>query len=461
MLGGYLSIMDDEKVANLMDAYKIENSIKDVLAILDSAPIQPDLMPERNLVQLTNRIPIAHLAIERGMKGLLKRVVGGQEETHSLGNLYSSIKKVDPDSADFLARAFEDSVDFYGYNPKRSGFEQFKSLEEYFLKVGGKKAFDALRYWAIGDPGTGETAIKFISPPIHREILCALRSLLISRPETTSGRVDSQIELAMWNRRNIYSMNGDEQKETAIELYRNWLKNEFESPRAAIGSKIHSASLRFGHEYIDQVFKEGWDDIQQTKDPAVKYFIHQLTYLPEGSQPQHTDAIPLIEWLQQDLYGQVNTPAGTCLGFVQKQPDGAWAIMPLVQGAKPIAPAAWKLKDAKNHLVDRLTFKVMVKLGTDSKQLRILGSQYHFPEQDFSQVSPKAEDVYALDQTFKLEFWDEGHGLIVGNDLAVFPVAEMEQRFITILEGKVIGVDEQIITVEGMITADLNEGVLL
>ncbi|MCY4366427.1 MAG: hypothetical protein OXE17_09420 [Chloroflexi bacterium] len=453
--------MDDEKVTNLMDAYIIENSIEDVLTILDSAPIQLDLMPERNLVQLTNRIPVAHLAIERGMKGLLKRVEGGQEETHSLGNLYSSIKNVDPDSADFLARAFKDAVEFYGYNPKRSGFEQFKSLEEYFSKVGGKKAFDALRYWAIGDPGTGETAIKFISPPIHREILCALRSLLISRSETTSSRVDSQILFAMWDRRHICLTNGDEERKTAIELYRNWLKNEFESPRAALWSKVHSASLSFGHEYIDQVFKEGWDDIQQAEDPAVKYFIHKLTYLPEGSQPQHADASPVIDWLQQDLYGQVNTPKGTCLGFVQKQPDGAWAVMPLGQSAKPIAPAAWKLKDAKNHLVDRQTFKVTVKLGSDSKQLRVFGIQDYFPEQDFSQASSNPDDMNPLEQIFKLEFWDEGHHLSVGDALAVFPSAEMEQGFITILKGKVIGVDEQSVTVKGTITASLNEEVPL
>ena len=58
-----------------MKQYKIEESIRDVIRILDLAPIQVDMIGEKNLAQLTNRVPIAHLAIERGLKALISQGV--------------------------------------------------------------------------------------------------------------------------------------------------------------------------------------------------------------------------------------------------------------------------------------------------------------------------------------------------------------------------------------------------
>ena len=443
----------------LLEAYKIQDSIEDVLAILDSGPIQPDLMPERNLVQITNRIPIAHLAIERGMKGLIKRAGGGQDETHSLGKLYDTLRILDHDSAEFLTVAFDDSVNFYGYNPNRAGFEHFKSLKEYLSRVGGKKAFDALRYWAIGDPGTGETAIKFIAPPIHREILCALRSLLSSRPETISQRVDSQIVYAMWNRRSIHWTNEDEEKRTAIELYREWLMRNSDSPRDALRSKLHTGKPDFSHEYINEIFNEGWCDFLQSKDPAIQYFCYKQTYLQPGSQLEISDAIPEVDWIREDVYAKIESGSGTCLGLIDKQADGAWRIIPMGSSAKPIAPAACKLKDAKNHLVDRLTFNATVRVGSENKQLRLFGNQNDFPEEIFSQLTPNPEDVYSQDQTFKLEFWDGDHELMAGSDLTVFPASDLGRGYVTVLQGKVTSVSEQSVTVKGMVTAALTEEV--
>jgi len=45
--------------------------IKDVIAILDSDRIQRDMVPDVNFVQLTNRVPIPHPAMERGFKKLI------------------------------------------------------------------------------------------------------------------------------------------------------------------------------------------------------------------------------------------------------------------------------------------------------------------------------------------------------------------------------------------------------
>ena len=71
-----------------MDKYKIGESIRDVIGILDSAPIQPDLVEETNIVQLTNRVPIVHLGIERGLKALTRESGRTAENTHGLNKLY-------------------------------------------------------------------------------------------------------------------------------------------------------------------------------------------------------------------------------------------------------------------------------------------------------------------------------------------------------------------------------------
>ena len=148
------------------------------------------------IVQLTNRMPTAHLAIERGLKALIADVGGTTEPIHSLNKLYRDLWKYDKDSADFLAEAFGDAVGFFGYDVNAKGFGHFRSLGDYLSKVGTEKAFDALRYWAIGEPPKGENPIPYISPPIHRELLRAVWCLffgnyipmyILSGPASPSG----------------------------------------------------------------------------------------------------------------------------------------------------------------------------------------------------------------------------------------------------------------------------------
>ncbi len=123
---------------DLRDKYKIQESIEDVVRILDLAPIRLDLNPDTNNVQLTNRMPIAHLAIERGMKALIKEAGGHRVRTHALSKLHRELLNCDRESADFLNGSFCDAVEFYGYNVNFKGFGHFRSLKDYLAKVGGE-----------------------------------------------------------------------------------------------------------------------------------------------------------------------------------------------------------------------------------------------------------------------------------------------------------------------------------
>ena len=58
-----------------MEQFAVQFSIDDALRILDDSPIRPDLATQVTLVQITNRVPIAHLAIERALKFLIQNTV--------------------------------------------------------------------------------------------------------------------------------------------------------------------------------------------------------------------------------------------------------------------------------------------------------------------------------------------------------------------------------------------------
>ena len=284
-----------------IDRYKIEESIEDVIIILDSAPIYRNLVPETNDVQLTNRVPIAHLAIERGLKALIAEADGPKKDIHDLDKLYRDLKECDQESADYLATAFEDAVNFFGYNVNIKGFKQFRSLDNYLSKVGNKKAFGVLRYWAIGETGEGESPISYISLPIHRELLCALLCLFLSsRRETVSERVEQEVAYAMFEERQIHYNTDDTSKKQTICWYRDWLFRDHTTRRGALKEAVcQNFVIKDDDEFVSQTLRDAYTDLHQSKDPAVQHFVRTLTYLPKGSQLPNSDAAPEVQWLNQ------------------------------------------------------------------------------------------------------------------------------------------------------------------
>ena len=436
-----------------MERYKIRASIKDVIAILDSAPIHRDLIPEANLVQLTNRVPIAHLAIERGLKALINEAGGSVEETHGLHRLYRDLKGRDQESGDYLAMAFQDSVGFYGYNVNAKGFGQFRSLDDYLSRVGTEKTFESLRYWAIGETGKGESPMPYISPLIHREILCALWCLfLASRRETVSGRVEREVREAMFSRRHIHWGAEDTSKERSVHWYMNWLLKEHTTCRSALEEAVRQDfGIREDDKFVNQTLRDAYTDLCQSKDPAVLYLIRTLTYLPQGSQIRNADAVPDVEWLNRDqTSGMVKTPTGTCLGFIEKYADGTWGIEPQEEGLVQVSDIAATLADAKAYLVNRLTRQVTVTVRGESQQLRVVTERDFFPLAVNYMEIESTTDVLPYTTTYELEFWDVGHDISPGDEISVELPSDTSHKFVSILEGTVKTVSEHKVLVEGM-----------
>ncbi len=444
-----------------MDRYKIQASIKDVISILDSSPIQPDLIAETNVVQLTNRVPIAHLAIERGMKTLITEAGRSAKRTHGLHKLYQALKEGNQGSAEYLAAAFEDAVRFFGYNVNTKGFKQFGSLDDYLTKVGTDKAFEALRYWAIGESSQGATPISYISLPIHRELLCALWCLFFpTRRETVSTRVEREIAGAMFDRRDTNDSPDGESMKQSVTWYWNWLFKEHATRRSALKEAVdRQFIIKDNDEFVRQTLHDAYADLQQSKDPAVRYYLRTLTYLRKGSQQRIPDAIPEVEWFDDmKTNGVVVTPAGTELGFIERYADGGWGIVPEREGLVQVTDVAEAIADAKAYLVRHLTKEVIVTVNGESKQLRIVNERDRFPtpvgasDHVWTAAVEISRDLSLDPPTYKLEFWDANHGLSPGVGVSIELRAERNDGFVSILEGTITTVEEHKVSITGINT---------
>lgn len=443
-----------------MERYKIEGSIKDVIAILDSAPMQRDMVPEVNFVQLTNRVPIAHLAIERGLKALIADSGAKREDTHSLQKLYRDLQECDEASATFLNLAFSDAVDFFEYNTNVKGLRHFRSLDAYLSRTGHANAFNALRYWAIGENPKGEDPIPYISPPIHRELLCALASLIgVGRNTTVSQRVENQLQQAMFHARDMWWTSDDLPKKQSIRVYLNWLFNEHKTQRSALQEAV---SLEFNvadDEFIKRTLEAAHTELKESSDPAVRYLIHRLSYLPKDSQQRNPDAVPEVEWFNDnETHGMVVTPAGTELGYVEKYADGGWGITPSESGLVRVTEVAEKLADAKHYLVNRLTHQVQAIVNGETKTLRIVGESRHlFFSASDAEWTTDCNQI-DLKKEYALEFWDNSHGLASGDQILVKLCRHEFPGVIDILEGKVRSINGHKVSIEGLDHSDLDDG---
>ena len=433
-----------------MARYKIQDSIDDVIVILDSAPIRSDLIRETEIAQLTNRAPIAHLAMERGLKALITEAGGVPEPMHSLNKLYRDLGKSDKAAAGFLAKAFEDAVRFFGYNVNARGLRHFRSLDYYLSKVGTDNAFEALRYWAIGELPKGEDPTPYISLSIHRELLFALSCLFHptrNRRETVPGRVERTVSNAMSYGRSIAYSADDVEKKSSVDWYVNWL-NEHTTDCAAFKEAFdRDFNIKEEDEFVTQTLRNAWDALLQSKDPAVRYYIVTLTDLPKGSQPRNPDTTPEVQWSNKDqVAGAVLTPGGTPLGFIEKCADGRWEITPSEDGQVRVTDVAKSLAVAKAYLVNRLTRQVTVTVKGEKKQLRI--------------VSPflvaQSTSVVDFSAIYDLDFWDANHCLQLGEQILVELKLEGSDSSVFALDGTVIKISEQTVWIKGMGTYHTN-----
>ncbi len=441
-----------------IERYKVERSIEDVMEMIDASPMRKDMVSFANSVQLTNRAHNAHLAIEQGLKTLIVHAGGEFEETHALLKLFRRLEAADEDTAAFLATAFNDAVDFFGYSVNSDGFSHFRSLEDYLARVGGQKAFELYRYWTLDSLSETGRDIPPISLPVHRELLQAI-ALLVG-PEmrrTVSQRVDQAIFHAMADTRHMWYTDTDTEKQAQVRNYLSWFQAQ-KAPYRFVLKDLVRRKFRVGEdEYTGQVLKEAYERLRQSEDPAMRYFIDRLEYLPKNSQKPIVGFNPKMEWFNdKETRGMVVTPGGSLLGFVEKYADGGWGIEPAETGLARVTDVAETLADAKRYLVDRLTRRIDVKFGDVIKETRIVS------DSDFIVPARRGDDwtdTANSTESYELEFWDEQHDLQSGSPITARLRHKEHPSLVSVLKGDVCSVNGNKVLVSGSELLDYCESV--
>lgn len=431
--------------------FTIRYSVEDVINILDATPVKGDMIPQLTVAQIMNRGSVAHLSIERGIKALVKDSGGTFDQIHDLWRNFQKLKDCDSYAAEFLEAAFDDAVRFYGFKPNAKGFTHLKSIKAYLSAAGSERAFNAMRYWEIEQPLDDEIINK-VSLKIHGELLRALEQFFLSRISlrTAVHRVENAVTEALVNDRWAelgYSPGSD--KESEVDSYLEWLKG-FPNRRAAL-AEAKRQNFAIGNATANSVLANAYQSLSQVNDPAVRYYLSTLDILP----PQQRDYIPEVEWLgpTECQRGAVKSPAGSTLGYIEKRTDGLWNIIPAVEGSVRVQAAAKTQTDARAWLANLLTHPVAVAVGGIRREQRLVGEANRLLPQSGVWLSHAAwlsgEDVPTKSHTWELEFWDENHGLELGDEVVVEFREAPSKLLMRVLKGTVLAVDRWKVSVSG------------
>lgn len=431
----------------------IRISIDDVIKMLDVPSSGRDLIQEINVAYLVNRAPIAHLSIERVMKFLIHSAGASFEKRHHLHTLLDSLAKHDPNAADFLNRAFTDAVEFYQLNPNVPEYRHLKDLKEYLSLVGTESMFKLMRYWEIEQDMDSETIRKLnrVSLRLHREILCALRGLLVSRKHsmTVSERVEAQLRHTFTNPTNLGYVSGTP-KETYVKRYIKWLIS-YKTVREAV-TAAKSNGFDIGHDMASAIARKQYETLKDTNDPAIQHLLQIMDVLPK----QQREFLPTVDWIISDQYGIVKSPAGTSLGEIERRPDRLWAITPHTSGLIYASALARTQTDARGYLADQLSVPLEVSSDGNTRTHQIVAQE---PLMLFSvdqRFISEPDDIIGRDnKELTLEFWSSDHGLQCGADVEVVYYQDPSSPLAEVLEGVVARIDKHEVTIIGNTVIDL------
>lgn len=394
------------------------HSVRDVISILRNAPVKGDMVVQITAVQVMNRVSLAHLSIERTMKFLTTTAGGLLNKIHGLGSLFQQLRDCAPEAAEFLERAFAAAVEHYRYNPNAANMTHLKNLEQYLALVGSNEAFQDVRYWEL-EQSLDEVILRTIHLNLHFELLQALSELLLNPTmpmQTVTDRVDRAVQRVLIHTPDLANSPGTP-KEGSVHAYLKWLRT-FTSLRDALADAVQR-DFEIGDELAANVVRNAYDTLNNSSDPAIRYFASTLDVLP----PQPRDVVPYVEWLGPTKFrsGSVTTPAGKPLGFIDRGLDGLWYITPLLTGR--VSSKAKTQTDARSYLAAIQSSPVKVTVGGADRPLRIVGEEHYLYQKNFDEVRKRFEGMGDdTIWTHKVVFWDKDHGIKVDD------IIEMEVR---------------------------------
>ena len=422
------------------DRVIIHYSVDDAITLLLNCPVQANFFPHLTIVQIMNRVAIAHLSIERALKFLISVSGGSFQEVHDLKKLYAQLRRHEPESAKFLEAAFQASVAHYRYNPNASYMKHLKSLEQYLETSATDQAFQDVRYWELTQ-SLDEMLLSKVYLTLHLELLCALREVLLEpkRPmETVADRVERTV-LETMNQVGRLAYIPGTAKEHSVTIYLRWLLGHLNC-KDDLDAAVQN-DFKIGDDFAREAATKVYQALLNSNDPAVKYFASSLDVLP--TQPR--DVIPDVEWHGQgeEQRGLVSAPGGTRLGSIERHADGLWYIAAFKSGAFGLSAKAKTMTDAKCYLAATISRTAQVTVNGSQKKLRIVGDNrelhiWNREQSDQSKASTKT-----------IMFWDKNHGILEGQMISMESRRIDTEHVADKIEGEVLKVQGSAITILG------------
>ncbi len=415
----------------LVEEFAVQFSLGDALQILDDPPLQPDTPTQTTFVQISNRVPIVHLAIERGLKFLIKKHGGEFLLHHDLHKHLRQLREFDRTEVEFLEKIFDDATEFYGLNPNHPGLGHLRSLNAYLETVGTAKAFDRMRYWEL-NPEQEESLFRKVWPTIHREILLAI--IILCGPNSSDGqtikaRVERTVREALLPPVHLAFSPGSDHEAT-VRRYIDWVLSHPSCQEAL--NQAFQQDFVIGDEFMNRMVSEAFHSLNQLSDPAIRYLLSRMDVLP----PQPRDVIPRIEWSDppKKQTGKVLTPGGTILGYIQRAQDGIWHTFPLRVGTEGKIVRARTRTDAQCYLAQLLSDTCMIKVNDEPRTIRLVGEP---PSRVTENHGRMRDSIDSVPWTHRLVCWESGHGIESDDTIRVELPSRGEQPIIHAFEGQV------------------------
>ena len=257
-----------------------QDSVWDIIRMIQLAPVQSDLVPDVVINQVLNRIPLAHLTIEKSLKYRIQHAGGKIIRGHGLHTQLDLLRESAQNDAEFLDQAFDRAVSYYDIDATTPINRHYSSLHAYLKATGREKHFAEMRYWSL-DQQYDQELIPRIHLLIHVEILYAAYSVFFSQTVlryTLPDRVDEAIKDALAPESNFAYIPGTS-RETDFTVYRQWIQRH-DSYEEIIQDAIR-CNFETGHFYTNETMRNAVDRLCASTDFAVQHLLQKFSPAPE------------------------------------------------------------------------------------------------------------------------------------------------------------------------------------
>lgn len=380
--------------------------------------------------QKLNRLLTAHIAIEGGLKYLIKSTGASYSHTHDLRALLDQLRTCKSGIAASLDNAFTATTGFYGTDTQDPDYRHLASLQDYLEMVGSNEQYKRMRYVelesSIDDPALESLHIEF-----HYEILYALDEAIQPLYGTIVDRVEDFAQRAFLNSHRLESLASH--SEASKEAYLGWL-GEQDTYMKAIRSLTASRNA-IGDEYADSAARGVCSDLTGSEDLALRIVAYALI----SAKPAQRVDIETSVWRGEGAKNRtVTTPAGDVLGFIRLLPTGFWLA---TDNPYDCSPAWFRTEsDARKYLAHLFVIELPIVTERGSSSYRVVSRR---PIQ-----SPEARRFLSIHESiwagstadgFWLKLWDSRHDLRLGDHLEIRIHSDSKLYW----SGRVTHVDDQ------------------